>query len=109
MSVLSKAKGKIERITVDWAHIDASEVQAGTPFGADGQIHNDGDARGLLMSTINEPWSGTAEIITAGYVDKVEAETLSGIELTNEAQCAMHDIHFSGTGGKVDSMVAVAG
>ena len=109
MSILSKAKGKIERITVDWDNIEDTEVQAGTPFGADGQIHNDGEARGLLMGTINAPWSGTAEIITAGYVDKLEAETLSGVELTNEAQCALHDIHFSGTGGKVDSMVAVAG
>ncbi len=109
MSVLSSAKGKVERVTLDWANITPTEVQAGTPIGADGQIHNDGSAKGLLMRTVNEPWDGTAEIITAGYVDKVEAQELSGLTLTNEAQCAMHDIHFAGVAGKVDSMVAVAG
>ena len=109
MSVLSSARGRIEWIELDWDNITPSEIPAGTPIGADGQIHNDGSAKGLLIRTANEPWSGKVEIITAGYVDKVEAESLSGLTLSNEALCALHDIHCAGTAGKMVSMVAVAG
>ena len=108
-SILEKAKGKIEWVTLDWENITPNEIPAGTPIGADGRIRNDGQAKGLLMRTANEPWSGAVEIITAGYVDLTEAETVSGVELTNEAKCALHDIHFSGASGKMVSMVAVAG
>ena len=108
-STLEKAKGKVERVTLDWGNITPSELPAGTPIGADGRVHNDGSAKGLLMRTVNEPWSGTGEIITAGYVDLVEAQESYGSALTNEARCALYDIHFSGSARKMVSAVAVAG
>ena len=108
-SVLMNSKGKIETVVLDWDNIAVDEIPAGTPIGADGRIHNDGQARGLLMRTENEPWSGTADIIVAGYVDLAEAEEKSGVTLSNEAMNAMHNVIFSGNNGKVVGMVAVAG
>lgn len=108
MSFLSKAKGKKIEIALDWANIEDDALGAGTPIGSDGQVHNDGQAVGVLMDTADRLWSGTVVVLCAGYVDKEEAETLSGITLTNEAQAALHDIKFSGE-DRIDSMVAVAG
>ena len=108
MGVLTSGKGKVQRITVDWANINADAVEAGTPFGADGKIHDDINALGILMRQITKPWDGTAEILTAGFCDKAEMESLSGLPLSNEVQSALHDIKF-GTDGVVNCMVAVAG
>jgi hypothetical protein len=108
MSILNSAKGKFQRIQIDWDSIDGTAIPAGTPLGADGQIHNDGAALGILTSSVSYPWNGTGDILTAGYVDRAEAEAASGLVLSNEAQAALHDVKFDSQ-GKINSMVAVAG
>lgn len=101
-SILVKSKGKVETIKLDWDNIEPDEILAGTPIGEDGQIHNDGKAKGVLVRTVSRLWDGTADILVAGDVDTLEAETIAGVAINSKAKKALHDITFSGDSRKVD-------
>lgn len=90
MSILWDNQGKVKKITVDWANIDADTVDAGTPMGNDGQVHNDAEAIGMLMNRITKPWDGTCDVLVAGFVDVAEV----AVELADAAINAMHGIRF---------------
>lgn len=104
--------GRIETIKGKWA-TDEYRIPAGTPISANGEIANNGNAVGILVSEarlrrtyplsiapaieVKSPkgrFDYEYRVITAGFVNKTEAEKEFGEAYTSEAKSAMKNINF---------------
>ena len=87
-------------IVINWEGMgdDVTEIKAGTPMDAEGNIANNGNCFGLMMGDVLRTRS-RARVVISGPVDLDEAEANSGITLTDEAKAAMRDVWFPGKSG----------
>lgn len=87
-------------IVINWEGMgdDVTEIKAGTPMDADGNIANNSNCFGLMMGDVLRTRS-RARVVISGPVDLDEAEANSGITLTDEAKAAMRDVWFPGKNG----------
>lgn len=102
MGMLQNIETKEGRwITLDWDHIAGDAVEAGMPIGADGQIHNDEAAVGILLKSCDRAWNHRAEVMIEGRIDEVERKAATGIELTKECMNALRFIQLHKNGQNV--------
>lgn len=87
-------------IVINWEGMgdDVTEIKAGTPMDAEGNIANNGNCFGLMMGDVLRT-RNRARVVISGPVDLDEAEANSGITLTDEAKAAMRDVWFPGKSG----------
>lgn len=87
-------------IVINWEGMgdDVTEIKAGTPMDADGNIANNSNCFGLMMGDVLRTRS-RARVVISGPVDLDEAEANSGITLSDEAKAAMRDVWFPGKSG----------
>lgn len=104
---MSIAKNITSADNLDWREIvinwegmgdDVTEIKAGTPMDAEGNIANNGNCFGLMMGDVLRTRI-RARVVISGPVDLDEAEANSGITLTDEAKAAMRDVWFPGKSG----------
>lgn len=94
MSILWQPETQTTEVLIDWQSIGSREIKAGTPMSLAGVIANNSDAVGLVLETVNRPWSSRARLIVAGFVDLDAAKSSSSYTLTAEAIAAMPGITF---------------
>ena len=82
-------------VKICWDDIGSDILLAGVPLGADGKIHNGAGAIGINTRNLTRRFQSDADIVIDGYVNKAEAEDLSGISLSDEAITAMRRICFT--------------
>lgn len=87
-------------IVINWEGMgdDVTEIKAGTPMDAEGNIANNGNCFGLMMGDVLRT-RNRARVVISGPVDLDDAEENSGITLTDEAKAAMRDVWFPGKSG----------
>lgn len=99
MGMLNNVKVKeAQWITLDWANIEGNVVEAGTPIGADGQIHNDANAIGILLKSCDRVWNHKGEIMIEGRIDEAERQELTDAALSDACRNALHTIQLVSDG-----------
>lgn len=81
-------------VDIDWTETELDIIPEGTPFGADGKIHNDKYAIGFLSEPCERCWQNSVVVYTNGIVDKDELEAACGLTLSCDAISAMPNIVF---------------
>lgn len=109
MSMLTNYGGKKKWIDIDWSNVDGNTIEAGMPIGADGQIHNDANAIGILVKSCDSRFTRDGEILIAGYCEEAERKTVSGVSLSSECRVALDGIALINANGSHLGNVAVAG
>ena len=106
MDILFNFEDKLitRSILVPWADPNVDVIKAGTPLDDEGAISNDGDAVGIVLNDVPKDWGrqierdglfyGTAEIVTAGYLDLASAEASFGQAYTDALKEKLSDIVF---------------
>ncbi len=91
MGMLTNYKAiKARWIDIDWENISRDFVEAGTPIGADGMIHNDSIAIGILLKSCDRQWTPRGELMLEGCIDDAERLKVSNIKLTKSCIHALH-------------------
>ena len=101
-------KGKKRYIKVNWDAIGTDTLLAGTPIGADGEIHNDNAACGIVVRDITKRYQSDALTICEGWLDKAEAAEMSGITLSNECLLTLDAITFICEDGTASPRISIA-
>ena len=110
MGMLTKYSGKQRWIDIDWDHVEADYIEAGTPIGGDGQIHNDSDALGILIKAVDREYRTDGEILVHGFCDEADRLAVSGLQLTTECKIALQGIVLVQDGERLPHIaIAVAG
>ena len=105
--MLTKFGGKQIWVDLDWDNITTDSIAAGTPIGADGLVHNDSQAIGILLKQCDRTYLCDGEILIAGFIDETERYAVSGVKLSSECRAALN-IAFK-VGGASIGNIAVAG
>lgn len=69
-------------------------VLAGTPLNGEGKESNNAEAAGILLYDVDTDANPNGTIVMGGQIDSVKAQTLSGVQYTDEMKKALKNVIF---------------